>query len=132
MSGEPRSPATVEKRWTTSVSVPGSEDSGPGIAADVVGHGTSTVHGAFTKPIIDAMCAGVDRPIILPISNPTSRIEAMPSDVIPWSDGKALVATGIPLDPVPYKGSTTRSARPTTRCSTPASPWARSSPEPST
>ncbi len=66
--------------------------------------GTSTIHGAFTKPVIDAMCAGVDRPIILPISNPTSRIEAMPSDVIPWSDGKALVATGIPLDPVPYKG----------------------------
>jgi malate dehydrogenase (oxaloacetate-decarboxylating) len=66
--------------------------------------GTSTVHGAFTKPIIDAMCAGVDRPIILPISNPTSRIEAMPSDVIPWSDGKALIATGIPVDPVPYKG----------------------------
>jgi malate dehydrogenase (oxaloacetate-decarboxylating) len=66
--------------------------------------GTSTVHGAFTKPIIDAMCAGVDRPIILPISNPTSRIEAMPSDVIPWSDGKALVAAGIPVDPVPYKG----------------------------
>jgi malate dehydrogenase (oxaloacetate-decarboxylating) len=66
--------------------------------------GTSTVHGAFTKPIINAMCAGVDRPIILPISNPTSRIEAMPSDVIPWSDGKALVAVGIPVDPVPYKG----------------------------
>jgi len=66
--------------------------------------GTSTVHGAFSKPIIDAMCAGVDRPIILPISNPTSRIEAMPSDVIPWSDGKALIATGIPVDPVPYKG----------------------------
>ena len=66
--------------------------------------GTSTVHGAFTKAIIDAMCAGVDRPIILPISNPTSRIEAMPSDVIPWSNGKALVAVGIPVDPVPYKG----------------------------
>jgi malate dehydrogenase (oxaloacetate-decarboxylating) len=66
--------------------------------------GTSTVHGAFTKPIIDAMCAGVDRPIILPISNPTSRIEAMPSDVIAWSDGKALVAVGIPVGPVPYKG----------------------------
>ncbi len=66
--------------------------------------GTSTVHGAFTKAIIDATCAGVDRPIILPISNPTSRIEAMPSDVIPWSNGKALVAVGIPVDPVPYKG----------------------------
>jgi malate dehydrogenase (oxaloacetate-decarboxylating) len=68
--------------------------------------GTSTDHGAFTRPIVEAMCAGVDRPIILPISNPTSRIEAMPSDIIPWSKGKALVATGIPLDPVEYDGTT--------------------------
>lgn len=67
---------------------------------------TSTDHGAFTRPIVEAMCAGVDRPIILPISNPTSRIEAMPSDIIPWSKGKALVATGIPLDPVEYDGTT--------------------------
>ncbi len=66
--------------------------------------GTSTMHGAFTKPIVEAMCAGVERPIILPISNPTSRIEAMPADIIPWSRGKALVATGIPLDPVPFNG----------------------------
>lgn len=66
--------------------------------------GTSTEHGAFTKPIVEAMCAGVDRPIILPISNPTSKIEAMPSDVLPWSKGKALIATGIPLDPVAYEG----------------------------
>ena len=66
--------------------------------------GTSTDHGAFTQQIVEAMCAGVDRPIILPISNPTSKIEAMPADVIPWSKGKALVATGIPLDPVEYDG----------------------------
>lgn len=66
--------------------------------------GTSTNHGAFTKEIVEAMCAGVERPIILPISNPTSRIEGMPADIIPWSKGKALVATGIPLDPVPYNG----------------------------
>ena len=47
--------------------------------------GTSTVHGAFTKEVIETMSAGVERPIVFPISNPTSRIEAMPADVIAWS-----------------------------------------------
>ena len=68
--------------------------------------GTSTVHGAFTREVIEAMSAGVERPIVFPISNPTSRIEAMPADVIAWSNGKALVATGIPVAPVEYEGMT--------------------------
>ena len=68
--------------------------------------GTSTVHGAFTRDVIEAMCEATDRPIVLPISNPTSRIEAMPADVIAWSKGKALVATGMPVDPVTYHGVT--------------------------
>jgi malate dehydrogenase (oxaloacetate-decarboxylating) len=68
--------------------------------------GTSTAHGAFTREVIEAMSAGVERPIIFPISNPTSRIEAMPADVIAWSKGKALVATGIPVAPVEYGGVT--------------------------
>jgi malate dehydrogenase (oxaloacetate-decarboxylating) len=68
--------------------------------------GTSTVHGAFTREVIEAMSAGVDRPIVFPISNPTSRIEAMPADVIAWSQGKALVAVGIPVAPVEYGGVT--------------------------
>ena len=68
--------------------------------------GTSTVHGAFTREVIEAMSAGVERPIVFPISNPTSRIEAMPADVIAWSNGKALVATGIPVAPVEYEGVT--------------------------
>ncbi|MBM9465689.1 NAD-dependent malic enzyme [Nakamurella leprariae] len=66
--------------------------------------GTSTDHNAFTPAVIDAMCAGVDRPIILPLSNPTERIEAMPVDIVPQSKGRALVATGIPVPPVPYDG----------------------------
>jgi malate dehydrogenase (oxaloacetate-decarboxylating) len=66
--------------------------------------GTSTVHGAFTREVIEAMSAGVEHPIVFPISNPTSKIEAMPADVIAWSDGKALVAVGIPVAPVEYKG----------------------------
>jgi malate dehydrogenase (oxaloacetate-decarboxylating) len=68
--------------------------------------GTSTVHGAFTREVIEAMSAAVERPIVFPISNPTSRIEAMPADVIAWSRGKALVATGIPVAPVEYGGVT--------------------------
>ncbi|MGW3864480.1 NAD-dependent malic enzyme [Streptomyces sp. NPDC005047] len=68
--------------------------------------GTSTVAGAFTREVIEAMAAAVERPIILPLSNPTSQIEAMPADIIDWTDGKALVATGIPVDPVPHGGVT--------------------------
>ncbi|MFC6276256.1 NAD-dependent malic enzyme [Psittacicella hinzii] len=66
--------------------------------------GTSTHHLAFTEQVVKAMCAGVERPIILPLSNPDEKIEAFPADIIPWSEGKALVCTGIPVDPVPYKG----------------------------
>jgi malate dehydrogenase (oxaloacetate-decarboxylating) len=66
--------------------------------------GTSTAHGAFTREVIEAVSAGVERPVVFPISNPTSRIEAMPGDVIAWSKGKALVATGIPVPPVDYGG----------------------------
>ena len=68
--------------------------------------GTSTNHGAFTREVIEAVSAGVERPIILPLSNPTERIEAMPEDVIAWSRGKALVATGIPVAPFDYEGTT--------------------------
>jgi malate dehydrogenase (oxaloacetate-decarboxylating) len=68
--------------------------------------GTSTVHGAFTKEVIETMSAAVERPIVFPISNPTSRIEAMPADVIAWSKGKALVAVGIPVPPAQYEGVT--------------------------
>jgi malate dehydrogenase (oxaloacetate-decarboxylating) len=75
-------------------------------AAPTILLGTSTVHGAFTQQVIEAMSAASDRPVIFPISNPTSRIEAMPADVIAWSKGKALVATGIPVDPVEYGGVT--------------------------
>jgi malate dehydrogenase (oxaloacetate-decarboxylating) len=68
--------------------------------------GTSTAHGAFTQEVVEAMSAANDRPIIFPISNPTSRIEAMPTDVIAWSKGKALVAVGIPVPPVEYQDVT--------------------------
>ena len=66
--------------------------------------GTSTAHRAFTREIVEAMSAAADRPVIFPISNPTSRIEAMPSDIITWSKGRALVATGLPFQPFDYDG----------------------------
>lgn len=66
--------------------------------------GTSTNHGAFTEQVIKALCDGVERPILLPISNPTEKIEVMPTDAIPWSNGKVLMAVGIPVPPVPYNG----------------------------
>ena len=66
--------------------------------------GTSTDHGAFTEAVVKALCAGEERPILLPLSNPTERIEVMPADAIAWSDGKALLSVGIPVPPVPYKG----------------------------
>jgi malate dehydrogenase (oxaloacetate-decarboxylating) len=66
--------------------------------------GTSTAHGAFTQQIVETMSAGVERPVIFPISNPTTQIEAMPADIIGWSRGKALVATGLPIPPADYAG----------------------------
>ena len=62
--------------------------------------GTSTVPGAFTEPIIRAMGKHTSRPIILPLSNPTRLHEAKPSDLLEWTDGKALVATGSPFEPI--------------------------------
>ena len=68
--------------------------------------GASTAHGAFTQKIVETMSAGVPRPVIFPISNPTSQIEAAPADIIEWSKGQALVATGLPIEPSDYQGVT--------------------------
>ncbi|CAH0029853.1 unnamed protein product, partial [Clonostachys rhizophaga] len=62
--------------------------------------GTSTVPGAFTEEIVKAMHEHAPRLIILPLSNPTRLHEATPADLLKWTDGKALVATGSPFDPV--------------------------------
>lgn len=62
--------------------------------------GTSTVPGAFTKDIVQAMHAHAPRPLIFPLSNPTRLHEAKPADLLSWTDGAALVATGSPFDPV--------------------------------
>ncbi|WP_142343358.1 oxaloacetate-decarboxylating malate dehydrogenase [Bacillus cereus] len=81
--------------------------------AEVVKHvkptiliGTSTVAGAFKEAIIKEMASHVERPIILPMSNPTPLAEAKPADLIEWTEGRALVATGSPFEPVTYNGVT--------------------------
>ncbi len=66
--------------------------------------GTSTRAGAFTEPVVSEMAAHCARPVILPMSNPTSLSEAVPGDLIRWTDGRALVAAGSPFPPVDYRG----------------------------
>lgn len=66
--------------------------------------GLSTVSGAFTRPIVERMASKVERPIIFPLSNPTSRSEAIPADLMKWTHGKALVASGSPFEAVFWEG----------------------------
>jgi malate dehydrogenase (oxaloacetate-decarboxylating) len=68
--------------------------------------GVTGVPGLFTEDVVRAMAAGDEAPIILPLSNPTSRSEATAEDVLTWSGGRALVATGSPFDPVTLEGTT--------------------------
>jgi malate dehydrogenase (oxaloacetate-decarboxylating) len=80
---------------------------------ETVGHvrptvliGTTAVGGTFSEDVIRAVAAGTGRPVVLPLSNPTSSAEATPVDILRWTDGRAIVATGSPFDPVDVDGRT--------------------------
>ncbi len=68
--------------------------------------GTSGKPGLFTEPIVRAMAEVRGRPVVMPFSNPTDRAEGKPEDILRWSEGKALVATGSPFKPVDLDGRT--------------------------
>src|SRR5215207_9341454 len=105
-------PAAEVAGWARTGATPG-----PSLA-EVVGHvhptiliGTSTQAGAFTEQIVRQLAAHTERPVIMPLSNPTSKAEATPADLLAWSDGRALVATGSPFHPVLHEETTYRIAQ---------------------
>ena len=65
--------------------------------------GLSTLKSAFTESIVRSMARWVSRPLILPLSNPTAKSEALPEDLIRWTEGRAIIATGSPFPPVQYR-----------------------------
>ncbi|MCC3818468.1 NAD-dependent malic enzyme [Vibrio parahaemolyticus] len=68
--------------------------------------GVSGAPGLFSQEVIEEMHKHCKRPIVFPLSNPTSRVEATPNDILRWTNGEALVATGSPFDPVVHEGRT--------------------------
>ncbi len=70
--------------------------------------GTTGVGGTFTEAVVRAVGQASERPVILPMSNPTANTEALPADILAWTDGRAIVATGSPFPPVEFGGATRR------------------------
>lgn len=98
-------PAKEVLSWKVVGHRPGLADTVARIAPTML-IGTSTQAGAFTEEIVRDMARQVERPIIFPMSNPTAKAEALPADLLAWTDGRALIATGSPFPPVDYDGVT--------------------------
>ncbi|VDZ89059.1 NAD-dependent malic enzyme [Lelliottia amnigena] len=93
------------KNWDTDNEVLSLLDVVRNVKPDIL-IGVSGQTGLFTEEIIREMHKHCARPIVMPLSNPTSRVEATPQDIIAWTEGNALVATGSPFDPVIWKDKT--------------------------
>lgn len=93
------------KNWDTDNEVLSLLDVVRNVKPDIL-IGVSGQTGLFTEEIIREMHKHCERPIVMPLSNPTSRVEATPQDIIAWTEGNALVATGSPFDPVVWKDKT--------------------------
>ena len=76
------------------------------LASPTILLGCSAVSGAFTRDVVEAMTASCEQPMIFPLSNPTTRMEATPGDLLEWSGGKALITTGSPVAPIDHGGTT--------------------------
>jgi hypothetical protein len=92
--------------------------------------GASSVTGSFTEAIVKEMAAHTDRPIIFPLCSPAARAEAKPADLIAWTDGRALIATGSAFAPVTHKGVTYVIGQMNNPCCTRGWRWGRLCREP--
>ncbi|MGR2704090.1 NAD-dependent malic enzyme [Vibrio campbellii] len=97
-------PVSVRKMW-------GIQANNEISLLDVIQHakpdvliGVTGVAGLFNQAVIEGMAKGCEQPVVMPLSNPTSRVEAKPSDIIMWTKGKAIVATGSPFADVVFEG----------------------------
>jgi len=87
-------------------------DAAPGLTETIAKSGATVLlglsgqPGCFDEGVVRAVAANTDRPIVFPLSNPTDSAEATPADILRWTDGKAIVATGSPFDPVEHGGKT--------------------------